>query len=60
MMRFLGIIFLTIVSLSAEVVEESVSHAGVKFRVVRLEPKQVRITWKDEGGVPYRRAICSA
>lgn len=54
MMRFLGIIFLTIVSLSAEVVEESVTHAGVKFRVVRLEPKQVRITWKDEGGVPYR------
>ena len=60
MMRFLGIIFLTIVSLSAKVVEESVSHAGVKFRVVRLEPKQVRIAWKDRGGGPYRRAICWA
>ena len=60
MMRFLGIIFLTIVSLSAKVVEESVSHAGVKFRVVRLEPKQVRIAWKDRGGVPHRRAISSA
>jgi uncharacterized protein YigE (DUF2233 family) len=52
--RFSAIIFLTITSLAAEVVEESVTYAGVKFRVVRLEPKLVQIAWRDGSGVPYR------
>ncbi len=54
MIRFSPIVFLTISSLFAEVAEESVTHAGVKFRVVRAEPKQIRLVWKDESGVPYR------
>lgn len=53
-MRFLTIIFLTISARSATVVEESVTHAGVKFRVVRIEPKHVRIAWKDGNGAPFR------
>ena len=54
MRRFLAIVFLTAMHLSAGVVEESVTHAGVKFRVVHLAPKQVQVVWKDESGVPYR------
>ena len=54
MRRFLAIIFLTIAHLSAGVVEEGVTYAGVKFRVVHLAPKQVEVAWKDENGVPYR------
>ena len=38
----------------AEVVEESIESAGVKFRVVRLAPTQVQLVWKNENGVPYR------
>lgn len=53
-MRFLAIAFLATLRLSAAVVEEGVTYAGVKFRVVRLEPKQVGIAWKDAGGTPYR------
>ena len=53
-MRFLAIVFLTALRLSADVTEESVTHAGVKFRVVHLAPEQVRVVWKDEGGQPYR------
>ncbi len=41
-------------TLHADVIEESIESAGVKFRVVRLEPKQVRIAWNDENGQPYR------
>jgi uncharacterized protein YigE (DUF2233 family) len=40
--------------LSAEVKEESVTHAGATFRVVKLEPKQVQVAWKDDKGEPYR------
>lgn len=54
MIRFLAIVFLTITRLSAGVVEESVTYAGVKFRVVRLDPKQVTVAWKDASGTPYR------
>ena len=44
----------SLATLRAEVVEESIESAGVKFRVVRLAPKQVQLVWKNENGVPYR------
>jgi len=53
-MRILAILFLATHHLSAAVVEENVTYAGVKFRVVRLEPKQVEVVWKDGNNVPYR------
>jgi len=37
-----------------EVKEESVTHAGTQFRVVRLEPASLQLVWKDDKGVPYR------
>ncbi|MBC8126006.1 MAG: phosphodiester glycosidase family protein [Gloeobacteraceae cyanobacterium ES-bin-144] len=40
--------------LPAAVVEESITHAGVKFRVVRIPADQVKLVWKDSDGVPYR------
>jgi uncharacterized protein YigE (DUF2233 family) len=40
--------------LHAEIVEESIESAGVRFRVVRLAPKQVQVVWKDQTDVPYR------
>lgn len=40
--------------LSAEVKEEQVAYAGASFRVVKLEPKQVQLVWKDDKGEPYR------
>ena len=36
------------------VVEEPVVHAGVKFRVVKLDPARVTVVWKDPQGEPYR------
>lgn len=53
-MRVLAIVFLATLRLSAAVVEERVTYAGVKFRVVRLEPEQVNVAWKDAGSTPYR------
>lgn len=44
----------SLATLRAEVVEESIDYAGVKFRVVRLAPTQVQLVWKNENGVPYR------
>lgn len=41
-------------TLHAKVIEESVESAGVKFRVVRIEPKRVQVAWKDETGQLYR------
>jgi uncharacterized protein YigE (DUF2233 family) len=40
--------------LLAEVKEEAITHAGASFRVVKVEPKQVELAWKDDKGVPYR------
>jgi len=54
MNAFILYLTLSLVSLRAAVVEESIESAGVKFRVVHLEPKLVQIAWKDESGVPYR------
>ncbi len=48
------LISFSLVSLCAEVIEESINSTGVKFRVVRLEPKQVQLVWNDESGQPYR------
>ncbi len=49
-----AIIIILTSSAVAKVVEESVTHAGVKFRVIHLDPKQVKIVWKDTNGAPYR------
>jgi uncharacterized protein YigE (DUF2233 family) len=51
-----SLLFLTLTGtvLCAPVTEERVEHAGSKFRVVRTDPGQVRIVWKDEKGIPYR------
>lgn len=54
MKAFFLVLAFSLVSLCAEVVEETIESAGVKFRVVRLEPKQVLLVWKDENGEPYR------
>jgi uncharacterized protein YigE (DUF2233 family) len=40
--------------LAAEVREEAVEHAGVKFRVVKLEPRGIELVWKDPQGEAYR------
>lgn len=54
-MRILPIVFFAFFSfLQAAVVEETVVHAGVKFRVVKLDPARVAVVWKDPQGVPYR------
>lgn len=39
---------------TADVREERVTHAGVEFRVVKLQPQQVGLVWRDENGQPYR------
>ena len=44
----------SLTTLRAEVVEESIESARVKFRVVRLAPKQVQLVWNDASGQPYR------
>jgi uncharacterized protein YigE (DUF2233 family) len=38
---------------AAEVKEELVTHAGTRFRVVRLEPARVGLVWKDGSGETY-------
>ncbi|MEO8614215.1 MAG: phosphodiester glycosidase family protein [Luteolibacter sp.] len=54
-MRFFAIFCILIKAvLAAEIVEESVTHAGAKFRVVHLDPQQVEIVWKDANGALYR------
>ena len=47
-------ILVPLVTLRAAVVEEHVTSAGVKFRVVRVEAAQIQVVWKDDKGVPYR------
>jgi uncharacterized protein YigE (DUF2233 family) len=44
----------SLIALNGEVVEETVTSAGVNFRVVRLDPNQVKLLWNDETGQPYR------
>lgn len=54
MKTFLLVALATLAPLRAGIVEESIESAGVKFRVVRLEPTQVLLVWKDANGEPYR------
>lgn len=44
----------SLATLCAEVVEEPIEYSGVKFRVVRLDPKQIKLVWNDEAGQPYQ------
>jgi uncharacterized protein YigE (DUF2233 family) len=44
----------SLVILRAEVVEESIESAGVRFRVIRLDADQVQLVWNDANGQPYR------
>jgi len=56
-MRWLGwmiAIGLGVGAAQAEVREEKVTHAAVEFRVVRLQPRQVGLVWRDAKGEPYR------
>lgn len=54
-MKFTLLVFLTVAGVArAAVVEESVVHAGVGFRVVKLDPARVAVVWKDTQGAPYR------
>jgi uncharacterized protein YigE (DUF2233 family) len=39
---------------AADVREERVTHAGVEFRVVKLQPQHVGLVWRDVNGEPYR------
>jgi uncharacterized protein YigE (DUF2233 family) len=41
------------VALASGVTEELVAHAGVRFRVVRLEARQVELVWRDAAGRPF-------
>lgn len=52
--RVLAIGLISAIHLSAAVVEEAITHAGVKFRVVWVAPKSVQVVWKDATGNPYR------
>ena len=50
---FLTMAFPAGAAIGTPVTEEHVEHAASKFRVVRTEPDQVRVAWKDDKGVPY-------
>jgi uncharacterized protein YigE (DUF2233 family) len=53
--RSLGILLsITASVLGAPVVEESISYAGTRFRVVKTAPEHLTIVWKDAQGQPYR------
>lgn len=53
-MKFFLLILGLLPTHAAEIREESVSHAGANFRVVRLQPADVQLIWKNENGEPYR------
>jgi uncharacterized protein YigE (DUF2233 family) len=53
--RISALALLAIASASAaDLVEQSVEHSGVKFRVVRISPDRIRLVWKNAQGSPYR------
>ncbi len=54
MKTVLFLITCSLINLRAEVTEESIESAGVKFRVVRVDPNHVQLVWNDETGHPYR------
>jgi uncharacterized protein YigE (DUF2233 family) len=39
---------------AAPITEESVEHAGVRFRVVKAEAADVQLVWKNQQGEPFR------
>lgn len=45
--RWFVVLALLMSARAAEVKEEAISHAGVKFRVVRVMPQQVKLVWQD-------------
>jgi uncharacterized protein YigE (DUF2233 family) len=51
---FLYVLALGSLPADSAVEEESVTYSGVKFRVVRAEPAQVRLVWKNAAGEIYR------
>ncbi len=54
-MKLLSLAYLLVFGIArAAVIEESVVHAGVKFRVVKLDPARVSLVWKTPQGTPYR------
>jgi uncharacterized protein YigE (DUF2233 family) len=52
MKSWIGLFLAPASLLAAEVKEVAVEHAGVKFRVVTLEARQVELVWKDAKGEP--------
>ncbi len=53
-LRIIWLSWLLISPLVAEVIEQSVEYAGVKFRLVRVELERVELAWKNQAGEPYR------
>ena len=54
MTRWLLPLFLTGLTVGGELVERQVVFSDVKFRVVRVAPKQVELVWKNVAGKPHR------
>ena len=53
-MKLLLTLFLTsLISHAAEIKEEKVTHAGSNFRIVRIDPNDLRAVWKNEAGEIY-------
>lgn len=53
MKKWIFLLLACVPALAAEVKEVAVEHAGVKFRVVTLEARQVELVWKDAKGEPF-------
>ena len=53
LLRLVWLVFLPSM-FAAQVKEEAATHAGVSFRVVKLEPRDIELVWKDPQGEPYR------
>ena len=39
---------------AAEIREEAIEYASTKFRVVRIQPENLQLVWKNDAGEPYR------
>ena len=53
-MKWIGMLMAMTGIAVADVREERLVHAGVEFRVVKLQPKEVELVWRDADGKPYR------
>ena len=49
-------VFLALIlpALAIEIREEAITYAGAKFRIVRIQPENLQLVWKNHTGVPYR------